>query len=150
MIITYPNKLLRQKSQPVTADEIESGETKKIIAEMRKELKKSGGVGLAAVQIGVPKQIILVEVDNDIHAFINTKITKRSWKKISIEEGCLSVPGVNGYVKRSAVLKLEALDENGRELELEAQGYTAIIFQHEIDHTNGILFIDKLMKRQPK
>jgi peptide deformylase len=144
MIITYLNELLRQKSAPVTQVEIKSGEIEKLIAEMRKTLKQAEGIGLAAVQIGVPKQVILVEVEGTAHAFLNAKIMRKSWKKISIEEGCLSVPGKNGYVKRSANLKLTALDENGEEIKLETQGLTSIIFQHEIDHTNGILFIDKL------
>ncbi len=147
MIVTYPNELLRQKSAPVTPEEIKSGEIKAIIAEMQKELKKADGIGLAAVQIGVLKQIILVEVEGSVHAFLNAKIIKKSWKKIAVEEGCLSVPGQNGYVKRSASLKLSALDENGEKITLETQGLTSIIFQHEIDHTNGILFIDKLIKK---
>ncbi len=147
MIVIYPNELLRQKSAPVTMEEIKSGEIKKLIAEMRKELKKADGIGLAAVQIGALKQVILVEVEGTIHAFFNAKIIKKSWKKIAIEEGCLSVPGQNGYVKRSANLKLAALDKNGKEIELETKGLTSIIFQHEIDHTDGILFIDKLIKK---
>lgn len=148
MIVTYPNELLRKKSAPVSPEEIKSGEIKALIAEMRKALKQAGGIGLAAVQIGVAKKIILVEVDGIVHAFLNTKITKKSWKKIAVEEGCLSVPGQNGYVKRSANLKLSALDENGEKIKLETQGLTSIIFQHEIDHTNGILFIDKLIKNK--
>ncbi len=147
MIITYPNELLRQKSAPVTPEEIKSGEIKKLLAKMRKELKTAGGIGLAAVQIGVLKQVILVEVEGTVHAFCNAKILKKSWKKIALEEGCLSVPGQNGYVKRSANLKITALDENGEKITLETQGLTSIIFQHEIDHTNGILFIDKLIKK---
>lgn len=147
MIITYPNDLLRKKSAPVTPEEIKSGEIAKLIAEMRKELKKANGIGLAAVQIGVLKQVILVEVDGSVHAFLNSKIIKKSWKKIAVEEGCLSVPGKNGYVKRSANLKLSALDENGERIILETAGLTSIIFQHEVDHTNGILFIDKIIKK---
>lgn len=147
MIITYPNELLRQKSAPVTAEKIKNGEIKKLIAEMRKELKQANGIGLAAVQIGVPKQVILVEVEGTAHAFLNAKITRKSWKKIAVEEGCLSVPGQNGYVKRSANLKIAALDENGKKITLATSGLTSIIFQHEIDHTNGILFIDKLWKK---
>jgi len=146
MIIIHPNELLRKKSETVSAEEIKNGEIKKLIAEMKKTLKHADGVGLAAVQIGVLKRVILVEVDGTAHAFINPKITRKSWKKISIEEGCLSVPGKNGYVKRSAKIAVDALDENGKEVKLKAEELTSIIFQHEIDHTNGILFIDKLIK----
>lgn len=147
MIITYPNELLRQKSAPVTPEEIEGGEIKKLISEMRKELKRTDGIGLAAVQIGVLKQVISVEAEGAVHTFLNAKILRKSWKKIAVEEGCLSVPGVNGYVKRSAGIKIIALDENGKKLKLKAEGLTAIIFQHEIDHTNGVLFIDKIWKK---
>lgn len=138
---------MRQKSAPVTAEEIKSGDIKKLIAEMRKELKRANGIGLAAVQIGVPKQTILVEMEGTVHVFLNAKITRKSWKKIAVEEGCLSVPGQNGYVRRSANLKIAALDENGKKITLETHGLTSIIFQHEIDHTNGILFIDKVWKK---
>lgn len=147
MIIAYPNKLLRKKSAPISVEEIKSGEIKKLIAEMRKELKKAGGVGLAAVQIGVLKQVVLVEMDGAVRAFLNPKIINKSWKKIAIEEGCLSVPGVNGYVKRAAWIKLRSLDEDGNKIELRVEGLAAIIFQHEIDHTNGVLFIDKIWKK---
>lgn len=147
MIITYPNKILRTKSAPVTQEEINSSEIKKLIAEMRKELKKSQGIGLAAVQIGVLKQVILVEMNEEVHAFVNPKIIKKSWKKSAIEEGCLSVPGVNGYVKRSAWIKIRVLDEDGSKVELKAENLASIIFQHEIDHINGVLFIDKIWKK---
>lgn len=147
MIITYPNELLRQKSAPVSPQEIKNGENKKLIAEMRKTLKQADGMGLAAVQIGTLKQVILVETDKGVHAFINPKIIKKSWKKIAIEEGCLSVPGKNGFVKRAASVRVKAVDENGDKIELQTAGLTAIIFQHEIDHINGILFIDKIWKK---
>jgi peptide deformylase len=147
MVITYPNEILRKKSEPVATADIGSGEIKKLIAEMRKTIKEKDGVGLAAVQIGVLKQVILVEIDGKVHAFINPKITRKSWKKIAIEEGCLSVPGKNGFVKRSATVSVLAYDEAGDKVKIKAEGITAIIFQHEIDHTNGILFIDKLIKK---
>lgn len=139
--------MLRQKSKPVPPDMVLSSQIKKLIKRMRREVKIAGGVGLAAVQIGELWRVILIETDGEFRAFINPEIIKKSWKKISIEEGCLSVPGANGYVKRSASVRVEALDENGKKAELKAEGIAAIIFQHEIDHTNGILFIDKLVKK---
>ncbi|MFH1193422.1 MAG: peptide deformylase [bacterium] len=147
MIVTYPNEILRKKSEPVKTADIGSGEIKELIAEMRKTIKKENGVGLAAVQIGVLKQVILVEIDGNVHAFINPQIIRKSWKKIAIEEGCLSVPGKNGFVKRSANVSVLAYDEAGDKVKIKAEGLTAIIFQHEIDHTNGILFIDKIWKK---
>lgn len=148
MIITYPNELLRQKSKPVKTDYIFSPEFKKLVADMRKAIKIGGGVGLAAVQIGVLQRVILVEIDGRPELFINPVISSKSWKKIAIEEGCLSVPGVHGYVKRSYAVTVKALNEAGEKITLKAQGLPAIIFQHEVDHTNGILFIDKLINKQ--
>jgi len=147
MIITYPNEILRKKSNLVTLDEIKSGKIKKLIKEMRENLVDEKGIGLAAVQIGVHKRVVLVEVDEgEVNAYINPVIKRKSLKKIAIEEGCLSVPGKHGYVKRSETIWLEALDETGKKLKLKARGLPAIVFQHEIDHTNGILFIDKIKK----
>ncbi|MBU1179477.1 peptide deformylase [Patescibacteria group bacterium] len=147
MIIVYPDKLLRQKSSPVKPEEISGPEIKKLIADMREWIKKADGVGLAAVQIGALKRVILVEVDGELKVFINPKITRKSWKKTAIEEGCLSVPGKHGYVNRSEKISVKALDESGKEIKLRAAGVPAIIFQHEIDHLEGILFIDKIWKK---
>ncbi|PIR67075.1 MAG: peptide deformylase [Parcubacteria group bacterium CG10_big_fil_rev_8_21_14_0_10_36_14] len=147
MIVTYPNKLLRQKSTTVKTEEFSSPEIKKLIADMKYWIKKAGGVGLAAVQIGTLKRIILVEIDGNIGAYINPKITKRSLKKIAIEEGCLSVPGKNGYVKRSQKITVKTLNEQGDMIKLDLKNIPSIIFQHEIDHLNGVLFIDKLIKK---
>ena len=147
MIITHPDKILREKSKLVEPEEIFSPETKKLIQDMKYWIKKGDGVGLAAVQIGVLKRIIIVELANEVCAFINPKIVRRSWKKTSIEEGCLSVPGKNGYVKRSKTVKVKALNENGKEIKFKVSGILAIIFQHEIDHLEGILFIDKITKK---
>lgn len=146
-IITYPNKILRQKSKPVKTERIFSSEFKELITNMRKAIKIGDGVGLAAVQIGVPERVILVEIEGRPEVFINPALSGKSWKKIAIEEGCLSVPGVHGYVKRSYAVTVKALNESGEKIILKAQGIPAVIFQHEVDHTNGILFIDKLTKK---
>jgi len=149
MIITYPNKILRKKSNLVTQDEIKNGKIKKLIKEMRNNLVEKEGIGLAAVQIGVHKRVILVEINKgEVNPYINPVIKRKSFKKISIEEGCLSLPGISGYVKRSETIWLEALNETGEKLKLKASGLPAIVFQHEIDHTDGILFIDKMMKKK--
>lgn len=151
MIITYPNKILRKKSNLVTLDEVKNGDIKKLLKQMRANLTEKKGIGLAAVQIGVHKKVILVEVDEgEVNPYINPIIKRKSLKKIAIEEGCLSVPGRSGYVKRSETIWLEALDETGKKLKLKVTGLPAIVFQHEIDHTNGILFIDKIIKKPKK
>lgn len=114
---------------------------------MRAEVAKSDGVGLAAVQIGTPKRIILVLIDGSFRAFINPRTIRRSWKKIIIEEGCLSLPGKNGLVKRHYSVTISAVDERGNRVKEKFNGLPAVILQHEIDHLNGILFIDKLWKK---
>lgn len=147
MIVKYPNKILREKSLPVKPEEILNPEIKGLISDMKTWIKKAGGVGLAAVQIGILKRVILVEFDDGLRAFINPEIIRKSWKKTAIEEGCLSVPGKNGYVKRSETIILKSLDENGKEHKLRFSGLAAIVIQHEVDHLNGVLFIDKIWKK---
>lgn len=147
MIITHPNKILREKSKPVPADMIFGSEIKILIKKMRQELKIAGGVGLAAVQINELWRVILVENNGEFNAFINPKIIKKSWGKITTEEGCLSVPGKFGNVRRSKNIVIAAINEQGEKIKIQAEGLSAIIFQHEIDHTNGILFIDKTIKK---
>jgi peptide deformylase len=146
MIVTLPNKILREKSKPVPPEMFLSSEIKNLISAMREEIKISNGVGLAAVQIGELWRVILVENDGHYNAFVNPEIIKKSWSKIALEEGCLSVPGKFGYVRRHKSVIVHAVDETGKEVEVKAQGLPAVVFQHEIDHLNGVLFIDKLVK----
>jgi len=146
-IVTHPNEILRKKSKPVKTERIFSSEFKKLVADMHEAIKIGNGVGLAAVQIGILERVILVEIDGRPEVFINPALSKKSWKKIAIEEGCLSIPGVHGYVKRSYSATVKALNEAGEKITLKAQGVPAVIFQHEIDHLNGVLFIDKLIKK---
>jgi len=150
MIITYPNEILRKKSSTISPSRATSKEIKSLIKKMRGEVAKADGVGLAAVQIGVPERIILVSVDGVFEAFINPMIVKKSWKRMVIEEGCLSLQGKMGFVKRHKGLTMRALDENGKKIIFKATGLTSAIFQHEIDHLNGILFIDRAIKKTIK
>jgi len=144
MIVTYPNDILGKKSRPVSTEDISNSKIKNLIKEMRAEITKLDGIGLAAVQIGDLKRIILVLVDGEYKVFINPKIIRKSWKKIAIEEACLSVPGQSGYVKRHQNVTIQALDENGSATKEKYSDLPAIIFQHEIDHLDGILFIDRI------
>src|SRR3989338_9556391 len=146
MIITLANDILRKKSKEVSLKRIKSPEILDLIKKMRAEVKKADGIGLAAVQIGILERVILVLVDGEFKAFINPKIIKKSWKKIAIEEACLSVPGKSGYVRRHQTIVVQALDENGNKIKPKFDELPAIILQHEIDHLNGILFIDKIIK----
>jgi len=120
---------------------------------------------MAAVQVGVVKQIIVMDLgDREVDApapqdepvdeqarrnpryFVNPEIVARSFRTFLFEEGCLSVPGVWGMVKRHRGVKVKALDEIGKEVTVEADGLEAVIFQHEIDHLDGVLFIDRVEK----
>lgn len=137
----YPGRVLRKKAKEVEKfDE----EIKKISAEMAETLKENGGAGLAAPQVGVSKRIIAVLVDeNKIEIFINPKITKKSREKKTAEEGCLSFPGIFLKIKRPSKVVIQAIDLERRMLEVEVEGILSRVFQHEIDHLNGILFIDR-------
>jgi peptide deformylase len=104
------------------------------------------GIGVAAPQIGVLKRIIIVKTANGAEAFINPKIISSSIRRVESEEGCLSVPGVYGIVKRHASVKVKAYDKDGKKIKFKTGGLQSIIFQHEIDHLDGILFIDKVIR----
>jgi len=139
----YPDPVLRRKASPVKAvTEVE----RRLIEDMIETMKLSDGVGLAATQAGVSKRIIVFNPSCDewrADALINPVIVKRrgSEKK---EEGCLSLPGINGLVRRNTQILVEGLDIKGKPVCFEARGILARIFQHEIDHLDGILFIDRL------
>lgn len=139
----YPDPVLRKKALPVAAvTEVE----RILIEDMIETMKLSGGVGLAATQVGVSKRIIVFNPSCDqwrADALINPVIAKKrgSQKK---EEGCLSLPGINGLVRRSTNIMVEGLDIKGRPVCFEAKDLPARIFQHEIDHLDGILFIDRI------
>lgn len=139
----YPDPVLRRKALPVKA--VADAE-RRLIEDMIETMKVSDGVGLAATQAGVSKRIIVFNPSCDewrADALINPVIVKRrgSEKK---EEGCLSLPGINGLVSRSTQILVEGLDIKGKPVCFEAKGILARIFQHEIDHLDGILFIDRL------
>ncbi len=140
-IITIPNPLLRQKS--LTIKDPLAQEIQDLLPEMTETMIKKDGVGLAAPQIGLNIRLIVVRhKDNDI-IMINPEILKKSLFKEWDEEGCLSVPGVFGQVKRHKKLTVRYLDGDGKSQQLEAEGFFARVIQHEVDHLNGVLFIDK-------
>ncbi|MFA6131584.1 MAG: peptide deformylase [Patescibacteria group bacterium] len=144
-ILTNPNPILRDVSKPVEPAEILRPAFQKFLDEMIETMVKDG-VGLAAPQVGVGKRFIIVQTKSGPQAFINPKIFSTSIRKVSSEEGCLSVPGVWGIVKRHSKVKVKALNRLGEKVIIKASGLESIIFQHEIDHLDGILFIDKVEK----
>jgi peptide deformylase len=151
-ILTYPNKFLQQPTQPVeNIDE----DIQKLVADMVETMYEAPGVGLAAIQVGSNKQVLVYDekpAENDRHygVIINPKIVETEGQIISENEGCLSVPDFRSDVKRAARIVVEGVDRDGRSLRFEANGFLAIVLQHEIDHLNGTLFIDRIsaLKRE--
>ncbi|MBN1257206.1 MAG: peptide deformylase [Planctomycetes bacterium] len=139
----YPDPLLRNVSTPVDVIDEEI----RILAEnMLDTMYDEGGVGLAAPQIGINKRVIVIDTSRDRNqpeCYVNPEITLRSGKSLA-DEGCLSVPGITAEVERAEHVEVIAQNLDGEELEISADGLAARAFQHEIDHLDGILFIDKL------
>jgi peptide deformylase len=147
-IITLPDKRLRLVSEPVK--QIDAG-IRKLVDDMFETMYKAPGIGLAAIQVGVAKRVITMDLSkkDDSHqrqVFINPEITWQSEKVAKYEEGCLSIPDYYEEVERPAEVKVKYLDLTGKKQELEAKGLLATCLQHEIDHINGVLFIDHLSK----
>ncbi len=140
-IITKENELLREVSKPV--DRV-TKKRKKLIKDMLETMYQADGIGLAAPQVGVLERIIVVDIGEGPFALINPSINKKEGEEIAVE-GCLSVPGESGYVKRAERVVVEGIDENNKPVRIEAEGLLARCLQHEIDHLDGVLFIDKLV-----
>lgn len=145
-VITHPNDILRKKAAPLKRDDFSRPEFQQLITDMMETLLAEDGLGLAAPQIDESVRVIIVQTKDGPRPLINPEIIKKSWAKIREEEGCLSVPGVYGVVARSRRIRVRAWNTEGDPLEFNAQGLLACILQHEIDHLDGILFIDKAKK----
>ena len=147
-ILTEPNKLLRQVSKPV--DKV-TKEEQILMDDMLETMYKANGIGLAAIQIGVPKRIIVMDIskndqENNPMYFVNPVIKNKNKEFSTYEEGCLSVPNQFAEVDRPATCEIEYLDYYGEKKLLEANWLLATCIQHEMDHLEGILFIDYLSK----
>ena len=147
-ILTEPNKLLRQVSKVV--DKV-GNEERKLMDDMLDTMYAAPGIGLAAIQIGVPKRIIVMDICRDENKkepryFVNPVIKNKNKEKAKYEEGCLSVPEQFAEIERPNTCEVEYLDYNGKKQILKADGLLATCIQHEIDHLEGILFIDYLSK----
>lgn len=143
-ICKYPDPVLKKRTLALKAvTELE----RRLIEDMIETMRACGGVGLAANQVGISKRIFVfnpfTDEDWKADALINPVIVKRRGRE-TLEEGCLSLPGINGKVCRSKCLTLEGLDIKGKPVRFEAEGLLAKIIQHEIDHLDGILLIDRL------
>lgn len=149
----YPHPILHQKAQPVSKVD---DQLRKFLDDMLETMYADKGVGLAAPQVGVSKRIIVIDAEqrdddgnykpgNPIY-LINPEIVYRSEERIIFNEGCLSVPGQCAEVERHQAVKVRYLDYNGKTCEIEAEDYPAVILQHEIDHLDGILYIDRISR----
>ena len=142
-ILTHPNKFLRQKTRDLDNDEINSHQTQSFIDDLVLTMDKKDGIGLAAIQVGNDLSICAINTKDQPLVLINPKITYSSIRKSTTEEGCLSIPGVYKNVTRPKIIKISALDKTGKPLNMKMKGMLARVAQHEIDHLNGVLFIDK-------
>ena len=147
-ILTEPNNLLRQISKPVKNV---GKEEQKLMDDMLETMYFSNGIGLAAIQIGVPKRIIVMDISKEENKkepryFVNPVIKYKDNLKSTYEEGCLSVPNQFAEIDRPKKCDIEYLDYNGKKNLLKAEGLLATCIQHEMDHLEGILFIDYLSK----
>ena len=147
-IITEPNQLFRQVSSPV--DKV-GKEERQIMDDMLETMYAANGIGLAAIQIGVPKRMIVVDISKEENKrepryFVNPVIKNKDTLKATYEEGCLSVPNQFAQIDRPKKCDVEYIDYNGEKKILKAEGLLATCIQHEIDHLEGVLFIDYLSK----
>lgn len=152
-ILTYPDPRLARKSTPI---EVVDDSVRQLIDDMLETMYAAEGVGLAAPQVGITQRLIVIDCDQkndeqgnpisrDPRAIVNPVITAREGK-IIWEEGCLSVPDYNDEIERSAKVVCEGLDRDGQPLRIEAEGLLAVCLQHEIDHLEGVLFVDRLSR----
>ena len=147
-ILTEPNKILRQKSLKVKKVDKNA---KTLMDDMLATMYAASGIGLAAIQIGIPRRIIVIDLsksdaEKSPMYFVNPEIISTAKQKIAYEEGCLSVPGQFAEINRPAKCHIKYLDYDGNFQELKAEGLLATCIQHEMDHLEGILFIDYLSK----
>ncbi len=143
----FGDPVLKEKSMPV---EKVDREVKKTVKLMIDAMKTANGVGLAAPQIGILKQIIIFDIEESPICLINPEIFWESKIKVVDEEGCLSVPGVIVPVERAKKIKVRALNIKGKQFEVVAEGLIARIIQHEVDHVNGVLIIDRTTKDEKR
>tara|TARA_B100001123_G_C14842639_1_gene840717 strand:- start:166 stop:690 length:525 start_codon:yes stop_codon:yes gene_type:complete len=147
-ILTEPNKVLRQKSLKV---DVVDKDTQQLMDDMLETMYAAPGIGLAAIQVGIPKRIIVLDIARKDEPkkpmyFVNPEIVEKSQNNSTYEEGCLSVPGQFAEIDRPDKCHIKYLDYYGKSQEIKAEGMLATCIQHEIDHLEGILFIDYLSK----
>jgi len=151
-ILTYPNKFLGEPTKPL---ENIDGKVQEMVDRMAATMYDAPGIGLAAIQVGWDKSLLIYDIsprdeNRALHVLINPKIVTKEGEIVSENEGCLSVPDFRADVKRAANITVEGHDREGKPIRMDAEGMLAIVLQHEIDHLNGTLFIERIssLKRQ--
>lgn len=151
-IVTYPDTFLKKATKPI---ENIDGELQTLIQNMSTTMYQAPGIGLAAIQVGVDKSLLVYDIapkeeGRKLNVLINPRIISQEGEILSQDEGCLSVPDYRADVKRAARILVEGADRDGNPQRFEAEGLLSIVLQHEIDHLNGTLFIDRIsaLKRQ--
>ena len=149
------NPLLREEAKPFTFEEILSEDTEILLKDMWDSLEEAGGIGLAAPQIGISKQLAVIKLSEESdrypdmettepYVIFNPQITVLDKEVQGFWEGCLSVPGLRGYVERPRKVRIDYLDENADERTIEVEDFLATVFQHELDHLIGMLYVDRM------
>lgn len=154
-VVRMGHPVLRRPAEPLAREDIASETTRRLIADMIDTMHDYGGIGLAAPQVGEPVRLAIIEIPEGgsrygdipgmpLTVFVNPLITVRDPATKGFWEGCLSVPGLRGFVERPQKIRVDYLDLEGREQSLELDGFLATVFQHELDHLDGKLYIDRL------
>lgn len=138
--------VLRQKTADFNFSQFSKKEIQALARVMRATMKAAGGVGLSANQIGLNLNMFVAQVEGKFYTVFNPKIVKTLKDTDEMEEGCLSVPGHYGLVPRSSTIWVHGQNRDGKKIKIKAWGFLACVFQHEIDHLNGVLFVDKAKK----
>ncbi len=140
-------KFLRKKTVDFDFKKFKQKEIRELIKKMREAMEEASGVGLAANQIGLDMKVFVAQTEGKFYAIFNPEIAKTSKEVDAAVEGCLSVPEIMGEVARPYRVTLKGFDKAGKKLTIKAWGHLARVFQHEVDHLNGILFIDRVGKK---
>ncbi|MBL8030383.1 MAG: peptide deformylase [Candidatus Doudnabacteria bacterium] len=143
----YPDPVLRAKTQPVVFPL--SAEIQKLTKDMIDTVRSADGIGLAAPQVGKSVKLVIINLEKSgipIFALYNPRVVSKGFKKIELEEGCLSIPGVYGYVRRPKKVTIKAENHLGETVQITDEGWVARVAQHEIDHINGVLITDLIKK----
>lgn len=142
-IRTYPDPILKKKAEPLT---VFSPEEQRLFDNMIETMHAEDGVGLAAPQVGISKRVLVASptmTRGEEYVIVNPEILEATGREIGVE-GCLSLPGISGEIPRAKTIRLRAVDRHGKSIEMEIQDFFARIVQHETDHLNGILLIDRV------